>query len=548
MAGVKMLHPSPPQPPPSSYPPPPQSIAFINCEKSAYQPTKVDMATLRAGKSDTTSSRTSSYDSPEVVKGGYKPIGKVDIAAIRAQAKQAAEYQQQSRQAQSPPASPTRERESTTYVGTSGYTPVSLPKPRPLVTPTSFQNEPPKPVAPRFRAGSTPRFGAGSGSGTLAPMPVAPKRESQALGGASKNFTADASGKTPSQLWAERKARERGLSASEVQVIPDVSPATPLPTSPGRRDETPPGGYVEDSSEVIGKPVSGGVAAMRERFARQSISAEGEPPALPISPTGVRGPPAAPRRPDVSAPAPSPPSTPSAPAAPVPPPVALSSKPPPKTYGSIDDMVAAGAGAGIGLGVGAMASHHEHEDELPEHQESSAEQTWDTRHEEPTEEEEEDLAARQRSRFVSHNEPEPEPGPEPVVSSTAGHKDAETGAESARTAIVLFDYEAQEENEIALKEGEIITEIEIVDEVPSIPRAPPSHILTPRVAGMVGRSRPLRTGGSFPLKLRRTPRISIRTRPRGPAFLCRRRRNTCASRRLLWQGDGVSTPFSRRGR
>jgi len=527
MAGVKMLLPSLQQPPPSLYTPQ-LSIAFSNCEKSAYQPTKVNMAALRAGKSDTTSSTTSSYNPPDVVKGGYQPIGKVDIAAIRAQAKQTAEYQQQSRQAQSPPSSPTHERESTTYVGTSGYTPVSLPKPKPLVTPTSFQNEPPKPVAPRFGAGSTSRFRTGRGGGTQAPMPVAPKTESKALGGASKNFAADASGKTPSQLWAERKARERGFSASEAQVVPDVSHAAPLPTSPGRRDETPPGGYVEDSNEVVGTPVSGGVAAMRERFARQSISAEGEQPVLPISPAAVHGRPAAPRRPDVSAPAPSPPFAPSAPSAPAAPPIALSSKPPPKTFASIDDMVAAGVGAGVGLGVGAMASHHEPEEELPEHEELGEE-----------EEHEKDLAARQHSQFVPQHEPEPEPEPEPTVSSATEHKHAETGAETALTAVVMFDYEAQEENEINLREGEIITEVEIIDEVtPNPPPSPSrSHILTPMFTGMVGRSRPLRTGWSFPVKLRRTPRISSRTHPRRPAFLRRRHRNTRASRRSLCQGD-----------
>src|SRR5271170_5836964 len=146
------------------------------------------MAALRAQKSDTTSG-----DRPEVIKGAYTPIGKVDIAAIRAQAQQQ----------QSPP--PTNKPDP---VGTTGYTPIQLPKPKPL--------------------GGAPGITKfGPRVGTVAPMPVAPPRESKALGGASKNFAADASGKTPSQLWAERKARERGLSGS-TSVIPNIAPSTPL--------------------------------------------------------------------------------------------------------------------------------------------------------------------------------------------------------------------------------------------------------------------------------------------------------------------------------
>ena len=416
------------------------------------------MASLRAGKSDTTSSTGSSIGTvPEIVRGGYQPVGKIDIAAIRAQAKAAEEYQQ--RQSRTPPSPQTAKFDAReeTYVGTTGYSPVSLPKPKPLVTPPTFQAAPPKPVAPRFGAGA-PRFRAGSG-GTVAPMPIAPARESKVIGGASKNFAADASGKTPSQLWAERKARERGLSASEQHVIPDVSPATPLPTGP-RRADTPPTGYVEDSSDVIGKPVSGGVAAMKERLARQSH--EGDAPSLPISPTASR--PAAGRRPSLSPPAPSPPTAPS------PPPVSMASKPPPKTYASLDDMVAAGVGAGAGVGIGAMASRHQEEDEEP------AQETWDTRGQEPVEEDEEDIAARQRSQIIPEPEPEPdhepEPEPEPVVPPGVGHRNADTGAENAQTAVVLFDYEAQEENEINLTEGQIITEVEIVDEVsPPKPRS-----------------------------------------------------------------------------
>ncbi|RMZ66955.1 actin binding [Pyrenophora seminiperda CCB06] len=52
---------------------------------TAYTPTKVNMAELTANKDDSTSQN----DRPEVVRGAYQPVGKVDIAAIRAQARDA---------------------------------------------------------------------------------------------------------------------------------------------------------------------------------------------------------------------------------------------------------------------------------------------------------------------------------------------------------------------------------------------------------------------------------------------------------------------------
>src|SRR5208282_6446922 len=242
------------------------------------------MAALRAGKSDTTSSTPTA---PEIVKSSYTPIGRVDIAALRAQAQQQPEPKSE-----------------TSYVGTSGYQPVQLSKPKPL----------------------TSKFGPTvSRGGTIAPMPTAPVRESKVIGGASKNFGTDASGKTPSQLWAERKAREKGSN-----VAPVIAPQCPVPTM--RRDVSPPGGSVEDSEGVNEKPVSGGVAAMKERFARQSL--EEDQPSLPISPGQARPAPRSPPAMRTSPPvAPSPPAPPSPPAAPSPPPISMSSKPPPaRTY------------------------------------------------------------------------------------------------------------------------------------------------------------------------------------------------------------------------
>jgi hypothetical protein len=291
-------------------------------------------------------------------------------------------------------------------------------------------------------------------------MPTGPLRESKAIGGASKNFGADKSGKTPSQLWAERKARERGQSL-ESNVIPDIAPQSPLPR--GKEPPVSPGTYVEDSAEVIGKPVSGGVKAMRERFARQSLDEDSSN--LPISPGGSR--PVGIRRSYESN---SPPPPVSPPRHVSPPPVAVSSKPPPRTYQSLDDVVAAGAGAGVGLGVGALASRAAQEERTPSPPPAPSppppQETWDNAHEHVSEDEE-DLAARHNSQIHAETyEPEAEPEPEHYEPESTSH--VETGAESSKVAIVLFEYEAQEENEINLVEGQTITNIEFIDEVSSL--------------------------------------------------------------------------------
>ena len=383
------------------------------------------MAALRAGKSDSTSSAP--YSTPEIVKSTYTPVGRVDMAAIRSQAKES----QPSALMES----------SSSYVGTSGYTPVQLPTPKPL--------------ASRFGPTTTGR------TGTVAPVPTAPARESKAIGGASRNFATDASGKTPSQLWAERKARERTSSGG----VPSVTARqTTLPRAPEA-------GYVEDSSEMTGKPVSGGVAAMRERFAKQTLD-EGSVPISPQPPTrpAFKASPAA-----MSATPPSPPAPPSRPSAPSPPPIAIGSKPPPKTYQSLDDVVAAGAGAGVGLGVGALAHADESEEEHevtsppPPPLPTASRDTWETAQHAEAEEDEDDIAAHERSQIHAEEEHEVESPhlpattheePEPPIA----HVD-EGDAKNAKIAVVLFDYEAQEENEINLAEGQIITNIEFIDEV-----------------------------------------------------------------------------------
>jgi hypothetical protein len=133
------------------------------------------------------------------------------------------------------------------------------------------------------------------------------------------------------------------------------------------------------------------------------------------------------------------------------------------------------------------------------------------------------LAARQRSQMHAEQyEPEPEPEPEEEqeqeahepVHEESSHQEEINAASAAggKTAVVLFDYEAQEENEISLAEGQVITDVEIIDEV---------HYLTSLlIIGMVVRTGSSRQCRPIPLQLRRTSGTRASRSPRSSPFNC----------------------------
>lgn len=217
--------------------------------KSAYQPTKVDINTLKAmpsstteglrrpgderpgiiggayvpvGKVDIAAIKAASKmreDRPEPVKGVHQPVGKVDIAAIRAQAKPKSE----------PPASvePPKslgERSATFTPPPHAERLTSLPKPKP---------------AKKFGSGA-PTFTKPPTPGGLGPIPI-----SAPVGAANKDF-ASQGGKTPAQLWAEKKARERG----------EPLPLAVSPASTGSQSKT----------AGVEEPTFSGVSAMKSKF------------------------------------------------------------------------------------------------------------------------------------------------------------------------------------------------------------------------------------------------------------------------------------------
>ncbi|KAL4993563.1 hypothetical protein BDV10DRAFT_23034 [Aspergillus recurvatus] len=205
-------------------------ITRTNLEKvqPAYQPTRVNIQELKSGKQTeptVSPSRTTGHQPDGVIKGGYQPIGKVDIAAIRRQAREAGNlmddrpepvkgaYQPvgkvdiaeiRARAQKSDEAMTNSKGSSAQSDGPSGSTTdldsnrssrlTSLPKPK---------------VSNRF-AGST------AFTGTKPPLPgsnALSTTPAPSVGSASRTF-ADQGGKTPAQLWAEKKAKERGQEST----------------------------------------------------------------------------------------------------------------------------------------------------------------------------------------------------------------------------------------------------------------------------------------------------------------------------------------------
>ena len=214
---------------------PPVTRTQLEKVKPAYQPTKVDMRELSSQKQEPSRfgglSSNGSNDS-DVIKGGYQPIGKVDIAAIRREAQQ-----KTGKDDRPEPVKGSYEpvgkvdiaaiRARAQKPSDSQYTPPSSISP--AVTGTSDRSPEPKSLpdrsAPFSTAGSErlttlpkPKvgksFGSGDFTGTKAPTPggfgLQPqKTATDAPMGSSRSFAASA-GKTPAQLWAEKKAAQGG--------------------------------------------------------------------------------------------------------------------------------------------------------------------------------------------------------------------------------------------------------------------------------------------------------------------------------------------------
>ncbi|OQO04222.1 hypothetical protein B0A48_10832 [Cryoendolithus antarcticus] len=296
---------------------------------SAYQPTKVDIAALQSQREPSRYQAPQKQDSnnPDLVRGGYQPIGKVDIAAIRAQARDPRDERPTvvkgayepigkvdiadiRRKAQGGPA-PSQPLPPQSSGNGDDEQPKSLADRSAAFTESERLTSMPKPkVANRFGS-STSNF-----AGTKAPTPsgfgAKPLAGAAPVGTASKTF-ADEGGKTPAQIWAEKKARERGTSIGTDDRPSSGTPASPIASQPsggwqsgygGKKwgvqipsrtggsgvSEQKTGNQDEEPQQEENDRPSNGTAAMRDRFS-QATPQQPEPPALNTStkPSASRG-------------------------------------------------------------------------------------------------------------------------------------------------------------------------------------------------------------------------------------------------------------------
>ncbi|KAK3337357.1 hypothetical protein B0T19DRAFT_396988 [Cercophora scortea] len=419
--------------------------------KGAYQPVgKVDIAAIRA------QAKEARDDRPTTVKGSYEPVGKVDIAAIRAKAQRPAEVEQEE---------PTA--------------PKSLAERSAVFTPSERLTELPKPRVAK-------KFGGSTFTGTKAPtpaplgfggpsVPAAPP-----VGAASRTF-ADQGGKTPAQIWAEKKAKQGGAVGSTI-TPPLTSPVTaqksggewrsgyggkswaPVTTSNfGRGDlkTQSTGGTDHGPTHAEPEPPAspaGGISALRDRFKD----------AAPMGASTTRSAPSAP--------------TPSH-DEPAPPPPPMGSRP-------------SGGFALPDLPSRPAANEEEEEDDQERQREEEEEyraapsRDYEERESSPVR-----IAIPVARSAATELEPPPErlptrPVPVPqdlpreedlpeeedaqdprataaaVADQTFDHAaDSHAGAAGGgKRALIQYDYEKAEDNEIELREGEYVTNIEMVDD------------------------------------------------------------------------------------
>ncbi|KAF8250497.1 hypothetical protein K440DRAFT_640065 [Wilcoxina mikolae CBS 423.85] len=416
---------------------PPVTRSQLEKVASAYKPTKVDINALKAQPSSTTSGFSrAADDGAEVVKGAYQPVGKVDIAALRKGYKEER------------PA-PVKGSYEPVDVGSIRKATPARPEPEPTPAPSiadrtsAFSQSErltslPKPkVAKKFGPGA-PSFGTkpltpgGFGASPSVPPPVQ-------IGSISKT----GSTKSPAQIWAEKKARERGLSGASDSTPPAASSAA----TEQQRAYTGASASSQQHEEETASSSAGGVSALRNRFTGAA------PMGAPTSPqrtggdrgfspvtTGDRAPPAPPvdtsSRPSFGVPMPGLPArseaeekedvpyTSSARNIPTPPPQPRSPTPPtPEIPGSPVRIV--------------MPVARSHDEVLV------------TKPEEPAAA----IPTESLSRVVPREEDLTDAAP--VHGAPGG-----TGLR----AIVLYDYTADEENEINLVDGQVVTDIDMVDE------------------------------------------------------------------------------------
>lgn len=442
---------------------PPVTRDRLEKVQSAYQPTKVNLQELKSNPTATRQSTASSNDSPDVVSGGYQPVGKVDIAAIRRQAAESGQLGDDR---------PTTVKGSYEPVGKVDIAAIRARAQKPEGASgsdslNSAVNQPattlPQQPAPATSSISSSRltnlpkpkiankFGGGpSLPGNKPPLPTTDSKPTATaqIGAASRTF-ADEGGKTPAQIWADRKAKERGAAPSD---------ATELPSAPIQSQQ--PSGQNEWKSSYSGKSWAT-VQTTHEKphmpeqnvDARANDHVEHHPPP-PVNeireqPTREIPAPVAPPIPQASRPVPMP-GLPSAPepypehdaqqVLPSPPPQPRSPSPSPSVRDSSPIRIAMPIGKSASEATEVADAHREQHSPPPVMPARSLQEAIPD--EKDLDDDSHDIGRAAAEAIV----PEPQQ------------------AQDGPRARIQFDYEKAEDNEIELREGELVTDINMVDE------------------------------------------------------------------------------------
>ena len=485
--------------------------------QSAYKPTKVNMAELTSQRQEPSrfqASEPANNSQGDVVRGGYQPIGKIDIAAIRREAQQKGDSKDDRPTTVKGAYEPIGKVDIAAIRAKANAAPsnASAPPPAPAAS-TEEENDRPKSLADRSAAFQSSgrlaempkpkvanRFGSQTSSftGTKAPTPVGfgskPLATAAPVGTASKTF-ADEGGKTPAQIWAEKKARERGDSGAAATQPPATT--SDRPSMPSQQSGAWQSGYggkkwddvqttktgtsnvsanrtgQDDTTEddtTEDAPPTGGVGAIANRFKDSAPMGSANidddeddapaPPPMNLSNkpnAGVRGvpmpglpqrlpPPQEPKEPETTEDHPAEEHV----SLPPPPPRPMDDD----EEEEDDEQYRSGSPPRIAMPVSRNAPAHEIETHMPP-----------------------PMPAAAVSHAVDEAEPEDEPQREdddPARGAAVTAAESSFGAGAADTnigaavggkrALVQYDYEKAEENEVELHEGEYVTEIEMVDE------------------------------------------------------------------------------------
>ncbi|KAI2225040.1 actin binding protein [Ophidiomyces ophidiicola] len=472
---------------------PPVTRSQLEKVQSAYQPTKVDMKELMSQQSSTTSSKQEqSTDSTlgNVVKGDYQPIGKVNIAEIRRQARETGELKDDRPEPIKGSYEPIGKVDiAAIRAKAQGGEPVRSPSNRisPAETGESAGNAEPRSLAERSSAFvSSERLtalpkpkvakkfgGASSFTGTKAPLPggfdPTGVPEAPVVGSASRTF-ADVGGKTPAQLWAEKKAQQGGLSPTPQQSAPSLQNQTsgeagwkssytgktwaPVQTTHTGRSST---GAVSEQNTGEREPErelpdTGNVGSIRDRFANTQPMGAAPPPASTYQRAAPSPPPlAAETKPTAIRTVPIPGLSSNVKEShedihqDVPPPPPQRRSPSPEAPADIPATSPIRVAMPVGRGPAGSHVTDAHEEQFsspaPLPAKSIAEHA-------PKEEALEVEPPHDPARAVSQAMPVPQA----------------TATGSGIRALVQYDYEKAEDNELELREGEYVTNIDMVDE------------------------------------------------------------------------------------